>query len=103
MGELGWVILGGLLMSAIAMIGSITALLKDQTLERLLLPLISLAAASLLGGAFFPMLPEGVRSMSPLTAAAWVVTGFSAFLLMEQHLHYRCFGLDPRNQATGSL
>jgi zinc and cadmium transporter len=88
MSELGWIIVGGLVMSAIAMIGGVTTLLRDQTLERLLLPLISLAAATLLGGAFFHMLPEGIESMSPLAAAAWLVTGFSAFLLMEQLLHW---------------
>lgn len=104
MGELGWIILGSLLMSAIAMIGSITALLKDQTLERLLLPLISLAAATLLGGAFFHMLPEGVASMPPLTAAAWVVTGFSAFLLMEQllHWHHSHQGSRPRGEPKSN-
>jgi len=85
---LGWIIAGGLLMSAIAMVGGITVFMKPATLERILLPLVSLAAATLLGGAFFHMLPEGLDSLAPLAAAAWLVAGFSAFLLLEQFLHW---------------
>jgi hypothetical protein len=48
-----WIIAGGLLMSAIAMVGSLTILLKPATLERVLLPIVALAAGTLLGGAFF--------------------------------------------------
>ncbi|WP_323844214.1 ZIP family metal transporter [Microbulbifer magnicolonia] len=85
---LGWILAGGLLMSAVAMVGGVTVLMKPATLERILLPLVSLAAATLLGGAFFHMLPEGLQALDPLTAAAWLVAGFSAFLLLEQLLHW---------------
>ena len=85
---LGWILAGGLLMSAIAMVGGITVFMKAATLERILLPLVSLAAATLLGGALFHMLPEGLDSLEPLTATAWLMAGFSAFLLLEQSLHW---------------
>lgn len=88
MEELRWIIPGSLLMSAIAMVGGVTVFLRKSTLERILLPLVSLAAATLLGGAFFHMLPEGLRAMSPLAAAAWLLAGFSTFLLLEQFLHW---------------
>ena len=39
-------------MSAIAMVGSITLLLKPSTLQRVLLPLVAFAAGSLIGGTF---------------------------------------------------
>ncbi len=87
-GTLGWIIAGGLLMSAIAMVGGVTVFMKPANLERILLPLVSLAAATLLGGAFFHMLPEGLESLAPLAAAVWLVAGFSAFLLLEQFLHW---------------
>jgi zinc and cadmium transporter len=51
MSSLMWIILVGLLMSAIALVGSLTTLLRPASLERLLLPLVSLAAETLLGGA----------------------------------------------------
>ncbi len=52
MDPLGWIVLSGLAMSAIAMVGAITLVLKPETLDRLLLPLVALAAGSLIGGAF---------------------------------------------------
>jgi hypothetical protein len=39
-----WILVGGLLMSAIAMTGALTLALKPATLERLLLPFVALAA-----------------------------------------------------------
>ena len=83
-----WIISGGLLMSAIALVGGLSTLLRPATLERLLLPLIALAAGTLLGGAFFHMLPEGIRALQPLPAAVWLVCGFTLFLFLEQFLHW---------------
>lgn len=88
MDTLGWILAGGLLMSAIALVGGVTTLLKPATLERLLLPLIALAAGTLLGGAFFHMIPNGSAALEPLTAAVWVVAGFSTFLALEQFLQW---------------
>lgn len=86
--ELIWIISGGLLMSAIALVGSATIILPPATLEKLLLPLVSLAAGTLFGGAFFHMIPEGSVALSPLTASVWLVSGFSVFLGLEQFLHW---------------
>lgn len=88
MDSLTWIIIGGLLMSAIAMVGGVTTLLKPETLDRLLLPLVSLAAGTLLGGAFFHMIPEGTKVLPPLTAAIWLGGGFTVFLGLEQFLHW---------------
>lgn len=57
MSVLGWILLSGVLMSGIALVGSVTLLLEERTLERMLLPLVAFAAGSLMGGAFFHMLP----------------------------------------------
>jgi len=89
MTTLGWIIVGGVLMSAIALVGGLTTVLRAQTLERLLLPLVALAAGSLLGGAFFHLLPEGMTVMHPRDASVWVVSGFIAFFGLEQFLHWR--------------
>jgi zinc and cadmium transporter len=85
---LGWIIVGGFLMAAIAMIGGVTTILKPETLERLLLPLVSVAAGTLLGGAFFHMIPEGTKSLEALAAAMWLVGGFTTFLALEHFLHW---------------
>lgn len=89
MSVLAWIIVGGLLMSAIAMVGSITLLLKPETLQRLLLPLVSIAAGSLVGGAFFHMIPGGIaESGSSIGFFVWVVAGFCTFFALEQLLHW---------------
>lgn len=89
MGPLGWIILGGIAMSAIALIGSVTLLLEPATLDRLLLPLVSFAAGSLIGGAFFHMLPATYESTSDsLGIGIAVVLGFATFFVLEQLLHW---------------
>jgi zinc and cadmium transporter len=75
-------------MSAIALVGGVTTLLRPATLEGLLLPLVALAAGTLFGGAFFHMIPEGTAALEPLAAAVWLVGGFTAFLGLEQFLHW---------------
>lgn len=86
--SLAWILAGGLLMSLIAMAGSITIVLPPQQLQKLLLPLISLAAGSLLGGSLFHMLPEGIQTMAPLDGGLWIAAGFTSFLALEQFLHW---------------
>lgn len=86
MDTLGWIVAGGLLMSAIALVGGVTAILRPATLDHLLMPMVSLAAGSLFGGAFFHMIPEGMASLDPLDGAFWLVAGFTTFLGVEQFL-----------------
>lgn len=70
------------------MVGGVTAVLEREALDRMLLPLVASAAGTLLGGAFFHMIPEGTRLLAPLAAAAWLAGGFSTFLGLEQFLHW---------------
>jgi zinc and cadmium transporter len=89
MSTLGWIVLFGLAMSAIALVGGVTTLMSERTLARLLMPLVALAAGSLLGGAFFHMLPEAVEQMgNELSVYVSFVAGFAAFFLLEQYLHW---------------
>lgn len=88
MSTLAWIVLGGLLMSAIALVGSFTLLLPRAALERMLLPLVSVAAGTLLGGAFFHMLPTGLASLGAIEAGVWLLAGFTVFLGLEQFLHW---------------
>jgi zinc and cadmium transporter len=83
-----WILLGGVAMSAIALVGSVTFLLPEQTLKRILLPLVAFAAGSLVGGALFHMLPASLATMPHLTALRWVAAGFLLFFALEQFLHW---------------
>ncbi len=86
MNELAWILAGGFAMSAIALVGGLTTLLRPATLERLLLPMVALAAGTLLGGAAFHMIPNAAPGMPGTRAALWALGGFVAFLLLEQLL-----------------
>lgn len=76
-------------MSVISLVGAVTLVLKEATLQRILLPLVALSAGSLIGGAFFHMIPAAFDAIDDLVAVGLlVVLGFSSFLLLEQLLHW---------------
>jgi zinc and cadmium transporter len=84
-----WIIASGIAMSAVALVGGVTLLLHPATLRRLLRPMVAFAAGTLLGGALFHMLPGAIVTMGAGPAVfLWVVAGFSAFLVLEQFLHW---------------
>jgi zinc and cadmium transporter len=89
MSTLAWIVVAGLGMSALALVGAITIFLPPPILARLLLPMVGLAAGSLLGGAFFHMLPESVDVLgNDLDIYLALVVGFLVFFVLEQFLHW---------------
>jgi zinc and cadmium transporter len=89
MNTLAWIVAGGLAMSAIALSGAITILLPPRWLDRLINPLVAIAAGSLFGGAFFHMLPEAVDHIgNELPVYGSLAAGFVTFFLLEQFLHW---------------
>lgn len=85
-----WILASGLGMSAIALVGSVTLLLRPETLERIVKPLVAFAAGALLGGAFFHMIPAAaaVPGADLPTVFLWVSIGFVLFFALEQFLHW---------------
>lgn len=90
MSEMFWLVVAqGVVMSAIALIGSAALLFSEDTLERLIHPLVALAAGTLLGGAFFHMLPAAAGEIGAgIALFGWVMVGFGTFFLLEQVLHW---------------
>jgi zinc and cadmium transporter len=84
-----WILASGIAMSAIALIGSVTLLLEERTLKRLLLPLVALAAGSMLGGAVFHMIPASLAAMGS-SRQVWLalMLGFALFMALEQFMHW---------------
>jgi zinc and cadmium transporter len=77
------------LMSALAAVGIFTLLWKESTLQRILTPLVAFAAGSLLGGAFFHMIPAGLgNGEAHVLFFFWVLLGFTVFFALEQFLHW---------------
>jgi zinc and cadmium transporter len=84
-----WIVGSGLLMGVIALVGSVTLVLSAQALQRILLPLVAFAAGSLLGGAFFHMIPAALATgMTDVAVYTLVLAGFAVFLALEQFLHW---------------
>jgi len=89
MSTLAWIISSSLVMSCIALVGAITLVLKQQTLEKIILPLVAFAAGSLIGGAFLHMIPAGIDNYGNTTAFyLWILLGFIVFFCLEQFLHW---------------
>jgi len=88
MSTFAWILVAGLVMTAIALVGSVTLLLRPATLERVVTPLVAFAAGSLLGGAFFHMLPAAARELEVERVFLWTMAGFTLFLALEQFLHW---------------
>ena len=83
-----WILLSGVVMSALALAGSLTLVLRESTLQKILLPLVSFAAGSLVGGALFHMIPASLTALPTMTTFGWVALGFSSFFALEQFLHW---------------
>lgn len=94
-----WIITGGLLMSLIALVGGATAIFKRQVTEKFILPLVAVAAGTLLGGAVFHMIPEGAQSLETLEAGIWFMAGFIIFLALEQFLHWHRHANENSNSS----
>lgn len=83
------IVVAGLAMSALALIGAVTLVLSERTLEKILRPLVALAAGSLVGGALFHIIPASVTALGNGTAV-WllIAAGFVVFFCLEQFLHW---------------
>lgn len=84
-----WIVGSGILMSLLALVGGLTLVLAEETLRKFLLPLVALAAGSLLGGAMFHLLPMTIDKVGNTTSVyVAFVLGFVIFFLLEQFLHW---------------
>src|SRR5690606_2700050 len=69
--------------------GAVTLLFSERKLARIVPPLVAFAAGTLLGGAFFHMLPAGLEAGLPhFDVLSLVLLGFTIFFALEQFLHW---------------
>jgi zinc and cadmium transporter len=86
---LAWIVVSGLLMSLLALSGSLTLVLPQRWFDRVVRPLVALSAGSLLGGALFVMLPGAVTQLgNELTVYVALSAGVVVFLVLEQFLRW---------------
>ncbi len=87
-----WILGSGILMSSISLLGAITFIIPEKAVKAMLLPLVSLAAGSLLGSSLFYLLPESVEVMgNDIHLYLYVLAGFLTFFILEQFLHWHHF------------
>lgn len=76
-------------MSVISLAGITTLLFSEKNLERILTTLIAFSAGSLMGGAFFHLLPTALEQIpDPMTSLTWMIGGFTLFFALEQFMHW---------------
>lgn len=91
MEPLAWTIVTTVGISLTAWIGILTLFLRDELLDTVLLGLVALAAGSLIGGAFFHLLPSAIAEAGAedtLPLFQYLVGGFCLFYVLEQFLHW---------------
>lgn len=89
MDTLLWIVFFGLLMSALSLVGGLFLFFSEKNFQSLLLPMVAFAAGSLLGGAFFHMLPAYlISNANILKGFIWLLGGYCVFFLLEQFLHW---------------
>lgn len=78
------------LISLFSLIGAASLALSDKLLKKVLLLLVSFSAGSLIGGAFFHLLPEALLlEASSIKIFIYLLSGFCLFFVLERVLRWR--------------
>jgi len=83
-----WIIAATMVDGLVSMVGAVTLVLKKETLNKLLMVLVAFSTGTLLGGAFFHLMPEALEAMKPSVAFNYLLAGFILFFLIEKLLHW---------------
>ena len=83
------IIAANLLVSSGSLVGVLTIPIQPKTLNKFLLPLVSLSAGTMLGAAFLHLLPESLETLDAHLALELALGSFLAFFLLERALHWR--------------
>jgi len=81
-------LISALIVSLLSIIGILSLSIKDKILKKILILLVSFSAGSLMGGAFFHLLPESLGECDNLKAFIYLLIGFSLFFLLERVLRW---------------
>jgi len=85
------VLLATSLISSLGLVGRLLFGLKSEILNKLLIYFVAFAAGSLLGGAFFHLLPEALDKLPAQQVFSLTSFGFVFFMIIEGYFHYhRC-------------
>ena len=79
-----------LIVAAVSLVGIIVFALKDKIIKKILVFLVSFSAGSLMGGAFFHLLPEALEEIGcgAMNAFVYLLAGFCLFFIFERILKW---------------
>ena len=81
-------LLATLAISLISLAGVATFVLKEKTTQNLSMYLVAFSTGTLIGGAFFHLLPEAVELKEGMLPFAYLIIGISAFFVLERILKW---------------
>lgn len=85
-----YALLSVLIVSLVSFSGAFALALKEKTLKKILLYLVSFSAGALLGDAFFHLLPETVESLGfGVEVSFYVLLGIVFSFVIETFIHWR--------------
>lgn len=78
------------IVSLISLIGVFALSLKKETLEKVLIYLVSLSAGTLLGDAFIHLIPQAFKNNAEAMAdSLYILSGILVFFILEKFFHWR--------------
>ncbi|MFH1394129.1 MAG: ZIP family metal transporter [Candidatus Micrarchaeota archaeon] len=87
-GEFLWIMGAAALDALLGFVGVFSLWLSKQDLRKIVDILTALAAGSLLGGAFFHLLPESLEEIKTIDVFLLALAGFVLFIFLESYLHW---------------
>jgi zinc and cadmium transporter len=82
------ILISVIIISILSLVGILFISIRGKILNKILILLIALASGSLLGGAFFHLLPESM-SLGVQRAFLLTIAGILLFFVLEKFLHWR--------------
>lgn len=84
-----YIILATSTISLLSLVGVLVLTIKKHALDNMLVALVGLSTGTLLGGAFFHLLPEASENLDVDTMYLLVVLSFMLFFMVERVFHWR--------------
>lgn len=88
---LTWILGAAIIDALLGFVGVFSLWLSKRSLDNIIHILVAFAAGSLLGGAFFHLLPESLVEIDAGTTMLLCLAGFVLFMVVESYFHWhRC-------------
>ena len=86
-----YTIISVIIVSLVSLIGILTLSMREKTLDKLLIVMVSVSAGTLLGGAFLHLLPEAVEEAGGFSVqiSLLVLLGVLLFFILEKFIHHK--------------